>query len=456
MFDSIPDNLPVVESNNLPPVTPPAEPVLPVVNASVVPRPTSDILDYVPLDEETKTSINWKKWLLSIVGLGVAVFVGWIVWFGTMPFTNKVIFNPPWQLSADKVAQYIVDDLIKSDHVKFSAVLTAEKYKVILDEQVPELSEVKADINGNVNFTSPFDSELKMVVDHDGQNKSTLNYQIFKGQSYLGGQSTFGLLKQMFNTSGEAVISLPQQTSQPNLTLAEVKDIYKQHKFLIATDLEKSTIDGKDYAMITLKSDPDIYQAFVQAIRDKKDIGLPFSNNFDMIFSPQTTIKAAIRLSDKTFRNAFIEGTHSRLGKYKLSITIDSLDKSKLELAEPVNIITVKAAMEIPQPVEVKPDTIPEGLRAVINQQSDVIKKLIGTDPQITVDFPTDYTLDSDGDGIPDAIEILIGTLPNKADSDGDGYNDLQEINSGYNPLGDGKLEFPSPPVVPTATSTLN
>jgi len=47
---------------------------------------------------------------------------------------------------------------------------------------------------------------------------------------------------------------------------------------------------------------------------------------------------------------------------------------------------------------------------------------------------------DSDGDGLPDDLEISLGTDKNKADSDGDGYKDKEEIINGYNPLGAGKL----------------
>lgn len=46
-----------------------------------------------------------------------------------------------------------------------------------------------------------------------------------------------------------------------------------------------------------------------------------------------------------------------------------------------------------------------------------------------------DKNLDSDKDGLPDAIEKVLGTYMTKADTDGDGYNDLQEIKSGYSPL---------------------
>ena len=47
---------------------------------------------------------------------------------------------------------------------------------------------------------------------------------------------------------------------------------------------------------------------------------------------------------------------------------------------------------------------------------------------------------DSDGDGLTDLEEVVIGTKPTEKDSDGDGYADLAELKSLYNPAGQGKL----------------
>ncbi len=46
-----------------------------------------------------------------------------------------------------------------------------------------------------------------------------------------------------------------------------------------------------------------------------------------------------------------------------------------------------------------------------------------------------DLSKDSDGDGIPDNIESILGTNPNNKDTDGDGYDDKTEINTGHDPL---------------------
>lgn len=52
------------------------------------------------------------------------------------------------------------------------------------------------------------------------------------------------------------------------------------------------------------------------------------------------------------------------------------------------------------------------------------------------VDFgKTDIFKDSDGDGLTDAEEYLLGTDPFNPDTDGDGYSDGVEVAAGYDPL---------------------
>ena len=47
---------------------------------------------------------------------------------------------------------------------------------------------------------------------------------------------------------------------------------------------------------------------------------------------------------------------------------------------------------------------------------------------------------DPDGDGLPNYLEYIHGTDPNKADTDGDGFTDKQEITNGYDPAAPGDV----------------
>jgi hypothetical protein len=61
-------------------------------------------------------------------------------------------------------------------------------------------------------------------------------------------------------------------------------------------------------------------------------------------------------------------------------------------------------------------------------------------DVKIQTEAPIN-TVDTDGDGLVDEIEIEYGTDPIKVDTDGDGYTDGLEVLAGYNPFGPGKLK---------------
>ena len=47
---------------------------------------------------------------------------------------------------------------------------------------------------------------------------------------------------------------------------------------------------------------------------------------------------------------------------------------------------------------------------------------------------------DDDGDGLANQEEEKFNTDPQDPDTDGDGYPDKKEIQEGYNPTGEGKL----------------
>jgi len=63
---------------------------------------------------------------------------------------------------------------------------------------------------------------------------------------------------------------------------------------------------------------------------------------------------------------------------------------------------------------------------------------------KIPVNLEHQYGVDSDGDGLSDAIEDSFKTDRNNSDTDGDGYSDYTEIKNGFSPLGIGKTVIDS------------
>lgn len=67
---------------------------------------------------------------------------------------------------------------------------------------------------------------------------------------------------------------------------------------------------------------------------------------------------------------------------------------------------------------------------------------LLAENELLYLDIKKIFTLenDSDGDGLSDKLEIILGTSIEKSDSDGDGFGDFQELSQGYSPFGEGKI----------------
>src|SRR3989344_4471926 len=61
-----------------------------------------------------------------------------------------------------------------------------------------------------------------------------------------------------------------------------------------------------------------------------------------------------------------------------------------------------------------------------------------GDNTSVTIDFKA--SPDSDGDGLSDKEELLLGLNADNQDSDGDTYSDSGEMLNSYNPAGNGRL----------------
>jgi Bacterial TSP3 repeat len=106
-------------------------------------------------------------------------------------------------------------------------------------------------------------------------------------------------------------------------------------------------------------------------------------------------------------------------------------------------VATGTAPAAAPVPVSTTAPTATSTAEASLTASSTLDSDLDGlTDyDEINVYHTNPYKADTDNDGLTDYQEVKIyHTDPNKADTDGDGYSDGQEVQSGYNPLGPGKI----------------
>ena len=110
--------------------------------------------------------------------------------------------------------------------------------------------------------------------------------------------------------------------------------------------------------------------------------------------------------------------------------------------------VSTELSQETPEKEPVG-ETIPEQVSPLSEEPEvatstpeEITEQATTTPPTTSTTSPASLSLgvDTDGDGLTDKEEALLGTNNQVVDSDGDGYNDLVEIKNLYNPAGPGEL----------------
>jgi len=174
---------------------------------------------------------------------------------------------------------------------------------------------------------------------------------------------------------------------------------------------------------------------------DKEGVKKLFAD-ISQIVQDKTLTEEELANFDKSFEAVELPEGEIWIGKkdllpYKiiLSSIIKETDKSKTS----GKISFTLLLKNFNKPVQID---IPQQAKQLEEFLGELFGGLQGLTPGGT--FPAanqqDFNKDTDKDGLPDQLETIYGTNPNKADTDGDGFKDGEEIEKGYNPNGPGKL----------------
>lgn len=133
-----------------------------------------------------------------------------------------------------------------------------------------------------------------------------------------------------------------------------------------------------------------------------------------------------------------------------LKIAQDKAEKAKTDIEEVKNNLSDRD-QELAAKVEELENTVNEKIKITSDyeQLSTALKNISEAATGISNEdlskiplaniWPTG--IDTDGDGLSDDVEEALGTSATSTDTDGDGFFDKQEIDGGFNPLGEGKIQ---------------
>lgn len=346
--------------------------------------------------------------------------------------------------------EYTFSDL--SLNVKSAAGQTYANEEVKLYTQIKEgnnyrlgelLSSAKTDVGGNGRFEYPAGIYALAVKDHFKQDNVFWNVEIKDRKT---NRATLNL-----NIS-RVTLSSPLGELMPTNTSLKVFSLYEgQSGFYKDKEVGTVKLGANKQAEMWLAAGPYLIS---YADKDQGEYGLAFwaqngkVNNLEIKMKKDMQIVTGQRfnLSRPVLSSAIIssETNTNNSNTNNSNITPSSSGPLDQRLAGYILLqVEDKGQAWYVSPKNRQRYYLANGASAfqIMRQagvgitNNDLAKIPIGLDKRFSLQ-------DSDGDLLPDGLEVAIGTDPYNSDSDGDGYLDGEEVLSGYNHLGLGSLTY--------------
>ncbi|MFA6466722.1 MAG: EB domain-containing protein [Patescibacteria group bacterium] len=403
-----------------------------------------------------------RIWLLvSVVVLFVLVGVGGF-WYYAQGQAWLLLRQAKWSWGDSTLENYQQDTNLSlaistsgnSDQpAAASTLLGGKKFDIDITTQQKNIAtNMEADINlkaksDNVNFdiklkTKKIDDKLYLFIDV-GDIKDLLGGLVPVpdfGDTWLATD-----IKNSYNISLDKAKETKVNTKFNEFLdkliterVFDIKDLKKDQNGFRKIQLNVKANKIDNFILSTINYGADIYEIVSEVDEVDKD-SLTYKNyreenikNFEKMKTdkPAEWEKMKTALVSIDFMILLDEDTKiiHGLELYLNNVVFDSAGVSTTVLGNIKYLIKPIEAYQIIKPTNVKE----------IGDWQEIFTPTL-VEPNETSYFSDD--VDSDQDGLSDLAESLYGTQIDNSDSDGDGYLDGQEVDNGYNPMGEGSLD---------------
>lgn len=324
--------------------------------------------------------------------------------------------------TSDDVSDYKTEIKIQSRNSFANQGQTATSISV---EVLQQSDENEFTVKGNAVFV---DSSFYLQLEDISDESALAEIGIDKGQWYSISKDTFAL----FNLTSYGYLEEGIEGSEDAGKLSDeqrqqLKELVSKADFIVVDEvLDEEEINGQKVFHYRISLDPVSCQKFFDdlfAIIGDAASSLGFSGS-------DLAEDYISKESDKTYEIWIGQEDHLLKKLVTKNISIDQTVNTRTENNITIELNDYNKEFNITPPQDVE-----------VLDFEDMFMSQIMNSSQLNIE-ELNLEEDSDGDGLADIVETVYQTDPNDPDSDDDGFLDGEEIEHGYNPLGEGELTF--------------